>query len=64
MFFSTARRRWRYQAASYEMGTKDYLPSVNRVEREADILAPFSDEVKNGGAIPPLPIRLSSVLPN
>jgi hypothetical protein len=46
------------------MGTRDYLPRVKRVEREADDSAPFSDKVKNAGAIPPLPIRLSGVLLN
>jgi hypothetical protein len=33
-------------------------PEIKRQELEADHSPPFSAEVKNGGAIPSLPIRL------
>jgi hypothetical protein len=46
------------------MGTRDYFPGVKPPEREADGSAPFITEVKNGGAIPPLPIHLNGVLFN
>jgi hypothetical protein len=38
--------------------------SVKRLGREADHSRPSSAEVKNGGAIPPLPIRLHGVVLN
>jgi hypothetical protein len=41
--------------ASYTMGTGGPLPAIKRPEREADHPLPSSAEVKNGGAIPPLP---------
>jgi hypothetical protein len=37
---------------------------VERQGREADHSPPPSTEVKNGGAIPPSPIRLHGVVPN
>jgi hypothetical protein len=37
------------------MGTGDLLPRVKRVGREADHSPPTSVEVKNSGAVPPLP---------
>jgi hypothetical protein len=41
--------------ASYPMGTGDLSPGVKWPENEAEHSAPFNAEVKNGGAIPPLP---------
>jgi hypothetical protein len=43
--------------ATYPMGT-----GVTRLWREADHSPPSSAEVKNGGAIPPLPVRLHGVV--
>jgi hypothetical protein len=40
--------------ASNTMGT-GLSPAVKRPGREAEHSPPFSDEVRNGGAIPPLP---------
>jgi hypothetical protein len=45
--------------ASYPMGIEDSFPGVNRLGREADHPHPSSAEVKNGGAISPLP-RMAS----
>jgi hypothetical protein len=41
--------------ASYPNGTVGFSPGVKRQGREADHSPPSSAEVKNGGAIPPLP---------
>jgi hypothetical protein len=41
--------------ASYSMGTGDYSPRVKCPGREDQHSPPSSAEVKNGGAIPPLP---------
>jgi hypothetical protein len=40
--------------ASYPMGTGAVSPRVKWTGREANRLPPFSAEVKNNGAIPPL----------
>jgi hypothetical protein len=41
---------------SFPVGTRGSLTTrVKRQEREADHLPPFSAEVKNDGAVPPLP---------
>jgi hypothetical protein len=37
------------------MDTDAFFPGVMRLEREADYSSPFIAEVKNGGAIRPLP---------
>jgi hypothetical protein len=42
--------------ASYTMGTEAVPPGVKRQGREADHSPPSSAQVKNGGAIPPLPL--------
>jgi hypothetical protein len=47
--------------APYTMGTGDFTP---RVKREADHSPSSSAEVKNGGAIPPLPLRLYGMVLN
>jgi hypothetical protein len=39
-----------------------WVPGVKRPGREADRSAPSSAEIKNDGAIPPLHIRLRSIL--
>jgi hypothetical protein len=41
--------------ASYTMGTESSFPGVKRLGREADHSPPSSAEVKNDGAILPLP---------
>jgi hypothetical protein len=41
--------------ASYPMGTGGFSPGVKRPGREADHSLPSIAEVKNDGAIPPLP---------
>jgi hypothetical protein len=56
-FFSTPERSDRlWGPVSYPMGTGgSLLPGVKRQGREADHTPPSSAEVKNGGAIRPLP---------
>jgi hypothetical protein len=44
--------------ACYPMGTWDSFPEVKRPGREADPSPPSTTKIKNGGAIPPLPICL------
>jgi hypothetical protein len=46
--------------ASYPMATEGHLPE--RPESEADRSNTSSAEVKSGGAIPPLPIRLHGIM--
>jgi hypothetical protein len=46
------------------MGTRDDFPVVKRPERKVDHSTPSSAEVKNGGAIPPLPINLHGIVLN
>jgi hypothetical protein len=41
--------------ASYSMGTKGSVPGVKQSRREADHSPRSTAEVKNEGAIPPLP---------
>jgi hypothetical protein len=48
---------------SYPMGTGGSFSGTKRTVREAGHLPPSIAEVKNGGAIPPLPIRLHGQLP-
>jgi hypothetical protein len=43
------------QPASYPVGIGAISPGVKRPRREVEHSLPFSTEVKNGGAIPPLP---------
>jgi hypothetical protein len=50
--------------ASYPMGSVGCFPGVKRQGREADFSPPSTVEVMNGGAIPPLPIRLHGVVLN
>jgi hypothetical protein len=50
--------------ASYTMGLWVLSPEVKRPGREADYTLPSSAEVKNGGAIPALPISLHGVVLN
>jgi hypothetical protein len=45
--------------ATFPIGTGDLPPEVKRQGREADHSPPSSAEVKNGGAIPPLPHMFS-----
>jgi hypothetical protein len=49
---------------SYPMGTGGFSRGAKRQGREADHSLPSSAEVKNGGAIPLLPIRLHGVVLN
>jgi hypothetical protein len=42
-------------SASYPISTEGHYPGVKRPMREADHSPPTSAEVKNDGAIPPLP---------
>jgi hypothetical protein len=48
----------RTHPASYPVGTGADFPEIKRPGREADHSPPSSAEVKNGGAIPPLPMRV------
>jgi hypothetical protein len=41
--------------ASYPIGSRGALPGAKRPGREADHSSPTSAEVKDGGAIPPVP---------
>jgi hypothetical protein len=43
------------------MRTRSSFSGIKGSGREADHLPPFSAEIKNSGAISPLPIRLHSV---
>jgi hypothetical protein len=63
VFFSCPQRPYRLWAhyASYTMGTRSVSPGVKWQGREDDDSPPSSDEVTNGGVIPPLPIRLHDV---
>jgi hypothetical protein len=46
---------------SYEIGTGGSFTGVKELRREADKSHPSSAEVKNGGAIPPLPHMSSCI---
>jgi hypothetical protein len=63
---STPGRRKRFfsspQCSTPALGALS--PEVKRPGREADYLTPDSVEVKNGGAVPPFPIRLHGVVHN
>jgi hypothetical protein len=48
-------------AASYPMGTACSFLRIMRSKRETDHSLPTSSKVKNGGAIPPFPIRLNGM---
>jgi hypothetical protein len=50
--------------ASYPVGTEGSSPGVKRPGREIDHSFPSSAEVINGGAIPPLPVRLHGIVLN
>jgi hypothetical protein len=50
------------QAASYPMGTRGSFPGDKRQGREADHSPLPCAKCKNGGAIPPLPIRHRGVV--
>jgi hypothetical protein len=39
-----------------------FSPETKQPEDEADHSPPFNAEAKNGGAIPPIPIRLHGVV--
>jgi hypothetical protein len=47
--------------ASYPLGPGECFPRGKRPEHKANYLSPSPVEVKNGGAIFPLPIRLHGV---
>jgi hypothetical protein len=49
--------------SSYPMVAWDSFQGVKRQVSETDHSPPSSAEVKNGGAMPPLPIRLHNVAP-
>jgi hypothetical protein len=51
---------------SYTMGSGGCFPGgkAGQHRHEADSSSPFSAEVKNAGAMPPLPIRLHAVVLN
>jgi hypothetical protein len=65
-FFSTPYRPDQLGAysASYPMSPGSSFFGVKRPGRETDHSPPSSAEVKNGGAIPPLPLRLHGVVLN
>jgi hypothetical protein len=44
------------EPAAYLVGSVGSYPGVKRPGREADNSPPSNAEVKNGGAIPPLPL--------
>jgi hypothetical protein len=46
------------------MDTGDFSPDKKRLGHEAHHSPPSSVEAKNGGAIPPLPIRLQDIVFN
>jgi hypothetical protein len=46
------------------MGTGSFSPELKRLGREADHSPPSGAKIKNGGAIPPLPIILHGVVLN
>jgi hypothetical protein len=50
--------------AFYPIGTALFSWGIKRPGREADHSAPNNAEDKNGGAIPPLPMRLHDVVLN
>jgi hypothetical protein len=50
--------------ASYPKGTGALSPGVKRAGRETDYSFPSSADVKNGRAIPPLPIHQHGMVPN
>jgi hypothetical protein len=54
----------RAHPVSYPVGTGALSSEVNRPGRETHHSPPSGAEVKNGGAIPPLPIRLHGVVLN
>jgi hypothetical protein len=55
LFFQNVQSGDGAHLASYTMGTRDCLPAVKQVEREAHHSPPSSAAVKNGGTIPSLP---------
>jgi hypothetical protein len=50
--------------ATLSSGYRGFSPGVNRAGRKADRSPPSSPEVKNGAAIPSLPIRRHGVVIN
>jgi hypothetical protein len=50
--------------ASYTVDTRDVSPGVTRLGREADGSPLSNAEVKNGKAIPPLPMCLHGIMLN
>jgi hypothetical protein len=50
--------------AQYTMDTGELSPGKKRLGREAHHSPPSSAEAKNGGSIPPLPIRLQDMVFN
>jgi hypothetical protein len=50
--------------AFYTMGTEGCFPGDRAAGGEADHSRPSSAEVKNGGAIPPLPLPLHGMVLN
>jgi hypothetical protein len=63
-FFSSTRRPKRLWSPPIQYVPRAVSPEVKRHGREADYSVPSSAEVKNGGAIPPPPIRIHSVVLN
>jgi hypothetical protein len=49
---------------SHPVGTGGFFSRVKRQGLEADHSPPSNAEVKNGGAVPPVPIRLHGVVLN
>jgi hypothetical protein len=50
--------------ASNQRGIGGSFPGVNQSKRKTDHSPPSSDEVNNGGAIPPLPVGFHGVMLN
>jgi hypothetical protein len=65
-FFSSPQRPDRLWGAPslLSSGYRGRFSGCKRPEREADDSPPSSSEIKNGGAVPPLPIRLHGVVLN
>jgi hypothetical protein len=64
-FFHRVQTGCQAHPASYPMGIEDYFyPRLKQQRREADRSPPSSAEIKNGGAIPPLPICVHGIVLN
>jgi hypothetical protein len=64
LFSSVSRQALGHRQPPIHWVSGDLLPGIKRQEREDNHSPPSSAEVKNCGAIPPLPINLHNIVLN